>query len=200
MKKFIGLLIIVLFTANLFGQKQHLQLSRFRTYPSYIDVDETRVWCAQKGGDLNEYLKTRTYSFYGENGKLYLISYADTLNIQNFPVLHYGEKIERNLYLLRYDNGKWNVASDIIQTDYNGCTSNGEASYSYTYLSKTDIKDLLYVKNGVSNGYVKKLDNGNVEIRLLIIISDNGHDDDYYWKTWRFTPKSDGTYDIKEIK
>jgi len=205
MKKIIGLLAIVLFTTNLFSQKQ----GRFNDYPSFVNVDETRIRCIQRGGDLNEYLNLKTYSFYGKNGKLYLISYKDEYNSNNFPTLHCGGKIERNLYLLRYDEDKWNIASDVIQTDYEKADSN---YYSYTYLRRDDLKELINVKSGVSNGYVKKLNNDNIEIRLLIftgfeIYKQNGdhsweikHGEDYTWKTWCLIPERDGTYKIKELK
>jgi hypothetical protein len=163
------------------------------------------VNCIKNNWDFNDYLKT-VYSFRA-NGNLYLLSYEDC-DDYNRPLTFVkdvrGDEITRNLYLYKLDNTTqtWTIASDVVKTDYKRCNSQGKQEYSYYYpFCNYDLSGAVRTKDGVNQGSIKVLDNGNVE--MIIIYFDRKYDDDngedyFQWMKVTFTPTNNNNYKVKQ--
>ena len=203
MKKIIGLLVILMFGVNAFGQfAGNVLCDFFDEKPTVIKViDEIKNW-----GYSNQYMDLYTYSFKVDN-KIYVLSY-DTSSSWNRYLTYVkgkrGDVIERNVYLFCVENNTWSLASDIIKTDFRKVDDQGIASYDYYYPKRKNFSDVIRnVKNGVGNGYVKKLDDGSVQILLISFTCSNNNSSDskyydYRWDIFILTPNSNGFYTVKK--
>ena len=198
MKKLIGLLVILLVTCNVFGQRCGNELCGFDDPPVINEIKRLIVKCQEMGWHIEDFLNERTYSFNVDN-KLYVLSYDTTTNYKRY--LTYlegvrGDIVERNIYLYCLDNGKWSIVSDLVKTDYMKCDDKGNTAYDFYYPDRVDLTGAIHIKNGLSNGYVKKLSNGNVEILLLSFTLVNENQYDYHGDTILFVPKNNGSYSV----
>jgi len=197
MKKILMLLITIIPTINVFSQTCGSALCEFSQPAAYLSItlpinDKSR-----------NYLELNTYLFWA-NGKFYTISYDTCSNVHGY--YHYGDRFERNVYLFRLDDSVWHIASNIIKVDYDNVDANGIRSFDYYFPSKHDITDAIGSKNikeGVNKGYVKKLSNGNIEMRLLYFHCNDQNKRDlesyyYYWEVITFIPTNNEFYIIKK--
>ncbi len=122
-----------------------------------------------------------TYQFVA-NGKQYLVSYEQCETCKH---LKNGESGHRNLYLYRWDSiefniavdkplrvdnfsydDDWNLTCDCFFPQMHGGNANGWSEEKY---KDHRISDAKY------DGYIKKLDNGYVEIKLQIFVGIKQH-------------------------
>ena len=195
MKKIIGLIGILLLTANSFGQISGQQLCWFREKATVLRVvNQLEQW-----GYANQYLDIYAYSFVIDN-KIYVLSYDTTsptyVKKNGYSIL------ERNVYLFCIENNTWKPASDVVKTDFYRVDSQGIASYEYYYPTRVNFSEVVRnVKDGVSNGYVMKLDDGSVQILLVSFTCSNQNQNysnyDYRWDIFTLTPNGNGFYTVR---
>ena len=207
MKKFIGLLIIMLFTANVFCQSV---FDMFLCDAEYVTTGDglrkhhittyTSDWCPV------------TYQFI-VNGKQYLVSYEQCEDCKDNKTL-YGKTKQRNLYLYRWDSIEWNIAVDKpLRVDIFGYDENWNLTcdcyfpqmYGGNWFYLKDVKGRKNYNSGIGlsekdYGYIKKLDNGNIEIKLTIFVAKNTQnlsDCKYYSEIITLKPSGDNNYNVK---
>lgn len=180
MKKFITSLITLLIVGSTYGQ--------------ILFIDEPSL-CFDWGlkslinNDLIHSVKINDNSYY-------VLSYAPEKHERPY----YGDyKFERNLYLFfveftgKKPNGAdsltYNIASPVLQTDYKQYVD-GIVSYR-CYVGQKDNQTFFI---GYS-GYMKKLENGNIEIRLVNVLNEcqdltkHDHNMKPYYVTYILTPR-----------
>lgn len=159
MKKIIFILAAILIFSNSFAQyggayDYFQQMPRYQKKLMFYGND-FRAMCNSAYTD--EYYFKADNPLYGF--KIYIISYEPYPDNNLTQSYKYGEKRERNLYLYRLDGDGWKIASDKpIRVDYMMCDNNGSISYDY-YFPLLD-----------KGGYVKNMNNGNIEINLTILV------------------------------
>lgn len=144
MKKFIGILAILMVAINVAGQFEHSVLRDEFTY----EMSSTHsVDSIVKMGHA-------FYSFVA-NGKAYLITYEEPAG------LDLKTMDERRLFVHRLDGNHWVVASNLIQIDYMSLNKEYDACNTYVPLNYYGDKDSLTL------GKVTPLENGEFEIKLV---------------------------------
>jgi len=196
MKKIIGLLVITMFSVTMFGQtsgvygvfeeeSQHLGMQRKIHKAGVTDISK---W-------------VQDYEFVA-NDKQYIVSYE--------PCESCGERIERgktqyravNLY--RWDLTQFNIAIDKpLRIDYYKRNENNivsrDAYFPQDYGGSNGV-----VENSICSkenmGYIKKLENGVIEIKLTVYSSTDiydHHSKTYYSETIYLIPDGEN-YIIKQ--
>jgi len=116
MKKLITLSVILLLTVSLFGQTQGVFGLIFDEpeYQYFERMDAEGDVVPFIDGTTPAYNQlSKNYYHFIKDDKLYMLSYADTINRSELR----GKYYERPLYLFCWDNGVWSKASDVIQVD-----------------------------------------------------------------------------------
>jgi hypothetical protein len=159
MKKLLALLAISLITVSLFGQCVYTHIFEDAEYLKYTT-----------GNDWN-----RTIYQFVANGNQYLVSYEQCEACKD---VKYGESGQRNLYLYRWDNTAWKVAVDrplrVDTYSYDerwNLTSN--CYFPQMYGGNMDGRSEEKYRNSrifnsAFDGYIEKLANGDVVIKLTI--------------------------------
>lgn len=182
MKNLISIFTFLLLTIGVFGQKSGSALCSFNEKTSIENI---------------QFLYEPFQYHDIVNNKQYMLSYDTAQDYRRLT--RCGDIVKRNIYLFRLDGDTWNKASDIIKTDYRKVTSDCIGSFDYSYLSIRDVGELLNDKwikknNGVTKGYIKEIDNGIIEIRLLSFFTTDEDKRDYEhygyrWETIQLTLK-----------
>jgi len=203
MKKLITILLI--FQSTLTFSQVGESLSVFSEESEYFKASRLMIKCIQNDWNFNAWLETK-YSFRA-NGNLFLLSYEHQEDYRNNIFLKYkkgisGAEKTRKIYLykLDYNTLTWSIASDVIKTDYFRCDEHGNNEYSYYYSEINDLSDAVSIRDGVNQGSVNVLDNGNVEIVLIYFerkFGEHWTDDDYKWVKIKLIPTKDNFYKVK---
>jgi len=175
-------------------------------------------------------LRLSIYSFVDADHNLYMISYDTTITTTGYDkydditksktvveswrdgfsfdlIFEHSLDIytsKRNLYLWRWSDNKWEIASNVIQTDTwtsevretSSDKTLGRKQSADTYFPRQEGANLKYLGDE-GDTYVKEFDNGEVEIKMICNIIGNGFIQEWsrmYYKILRFTPNGDGTY------
>jgi hypothetical protein len=213
MKKLIGLLIILLFTANLFGESV---FNMFLCDAQYVTTGDGMLKAIREHAIVNGKLFTDPAKDYNNNdwgygvvyqfvvnGKQYLVSYEQCEACKN---IKNGETKQRNLYLYRWDSIEWNIAVDKpLRVDIFGYDENWNLTcdcyFPQMHGGNMDgRKNYKGIFDSKYDGNIKKLDNGNIEIKLTIFIAkstQNISDYKYHSEIITLKPCGDNNYKVK---
>lgn len=199
MKKTIIILLLIALPIIIFGQVGN-SLKVFDEDAEFIKANREIVQFAKRDWNINEYLNT-VYSFRA-NKNLYLLSYEDCDNCNRLLTTNDNEII-RNLYLYKLDEYTltWRIASDIIKIDYRRFNDEDKQEYGYYYrYCNHDLSGAVRTKDGVNQGSVKILENGNVEMIIIYFkreYNDEKSRDYFQWMKVTLIPTTDNNYIVK---
>lgn len=111
MKRIIGLLIIILFSINVFGQSVITDISQIEATPKGMLTVEDGL----RSGNLS--VGSIRYVHFVKNGYLFMLAYEPSdKTYSNYKTIY------RNIYLYRKDmsnvNNPWVIASDVVMTNF----------------------------------------------------------------------------------
>jgi len=172
MKKLIGILGILLFTASVFGQ------------PSV---------CYFLSNTNDDHTYTHRFQY---NGEQYAIGYDS--RIERTYLLGDNDILERTLSLYRQDGNTWTRVSNPIRRDY-WKSENDVQSYEWYKDNMGYYKGHGGDLNGLlpNVGYSSvEIKNGIAVIHMLVFYGIIGVDNDYNyrWDTYKLIPQKDNTY------
>jgi len=178
MKNFIGLLTILLVTSSIFGQSGGSDICEF------FNVPFTERYQIPHNSNVK-------FSFEA-NGKTFMLSYdVDCKKHTNYA--RSPERIvERNIYLHRLDKDGWEIASDLVKTDF---WNKDSRAYDMYYDTRNDLSELI---KDTTKASVEVYDNGMVKMKFLSFYGEYNGDRrwKYRWDDVLFLPNGDGTYKV----
>ena len=217
MKKLIGLLIILMFGMNLFGQTTGT-LAHIKEAPEYAVLESRTLGDHSILKFIDNFYtnsmymaRQQTYSFVVDK-KLYILSYDLTASFycgnvvykdipvndttfyyfgMNFPDWH----AERNIYLYCWNDGKWNKASDLVHRDNWGIDDANITADRYLPRQTKEYMESPEFNYRNADSIITELPDGIVEMKMIRAISvPDVQVAKLYNIIYRFTPNGNGTY------